>query len=75
MSTCTSPLCPLQGMLETETRCKNGRRTEVAFLSGSEFGEPGGTTPPRISRSICNLNSRAVIFRDLLILFYLSKNK
>ena len=28
--------------------------------------------PPRISRSIYNLNSRVVLFSDLLILFYLT---
>ena len=44
---------------------------ENSILVRLRFGEPGGTHPPRISRSIYNLNSRVVLLSDLLILFYL----
>ena len=47
---------------------------ENSILVRLRFGEPGGTRapPPRISRSIYDLNSRFVLFGDLLILFYLT---
>ena len=44
---------------------------EHRILVRLRFGVPGGTHPPRISRSIYNLNSRVVLLSDLLILFYL----
>ena len=49
---------------------------KIAFSWGSGCGEPGGTPPPRISRSIYNcLKLTVVLFSDLLILFYLDLNQ
>ena len=45
---------------------------ENSSLVRLRFGGPGDTHPPRISRSIYNLNSRVVLFSDLLMLFYLT---
>ena len=45
---------------------------ENSILVRLRFGEPGDTHPPRISRGIYNLNSRVVLFSDLLMLFYLT---
>ena len=50
----------------------NKMGVENSILLGSWLREPGGTPPPRISRCIYNLNSRVLLFRDLLILFYFS---
>ena len=41
---------------------------ENSSLVRLRFGGPGDTHPPRISRSIYNLNSRVVLFSDLLML-------
>ena len=51
---------------------KMGVKKNIAFLSGSWFSDPGSTPPPRISRSIYNLNSHVLLFGDLLILFFLT---
>ena len=35
-----------------KVRCENGRENDIIWSEiGSGFGEPGGTLPPRISRS------------------------
>ena len=48
---------------------------ENSILIRLMIREPGGTPPPRIYRSIYNLNSRVLLFSDLLILFFLTQNQ